>query len=102
MKLRLPYIHTTLLIDELTKLQHEEAGGKVKIYEKSGMRKDRYSSLAYNYYVATQIENKISKRYNTGSHDSNIFVIRPPKLPKYTGKAVNSAYGRHNHQGWER
>ena len=56
-ELQLPYIHTTLLIDELTKLQHEESGGKVKIHEKSGMRKDRYSSLSYNYYVAIQIEN---------------------------------------------
>ena len=39
--LQKPYVHTTLLIDELVKLQHEESGGRVRVYEKSGMRKDR-------------------------------------------------------------
>jgi len=78
MQFQLPYIHTTLLIDELVKLQHEESGGKVKIFEKSGMRKDRYSSLSYNYYVATQLENKLSKRYSVNSVVSDIFVIKPP------------------------
>ena len=41
LQIKLPYIQTTLLIDELTKLQHETSGGKVKIFEKAGMRKDR-------------------------------------------------------------
>lgn len=90
MKLQLPYIHTTLLIDELTKLQHEEAGGKVKIYEKAGMRKDRYSSLSYNYYVATQLETKMSKRMSMNLQSTNMFVIKPPN---YKGKAVNRTNG---------
>lgn len=90
LQFKLPYIHTTLLIDELTKLQHEEAGGKVKIFEKSGMRKDRYSSLSYNYYVATQLESKMSKRYSISSQSSDLFVIKPPQ---YKGKAVNKIYG---------
>jgi hypothetical protein len=80
MNYKLPYIHTTLLVDELTKLQHEESGGRVKIYEKSGMRKDRYSSLSYNYYVALQIENKINKRNKTYVDNTETFVIRPPKI----------------------
>lgn len=90
MKLQLPYIHTTLLIDELTKLQHEEASGKVKIYEKAGMRKDRYSSLSYNYYVATQLETKMSKRMSMNLQSTDMFVIKPPS---YKGKAVNRANG---------
>lgn len=97
MKFQLPYIHTTLLIDELVKLQHEESGGKVKIYEKSGMRKDRYSSLSYNYYVATQLESKLSKRYNIDSQVSDMFVIKPPS---YTGKAVNKTNGKNNQTRW--
>lgn len=97
MQFQLPYIHTTLLIDELTKLQHEEAGGKVKIYEKSGMRKDRYSSLSYNYYVATQLESKMSKRYSINAQSSEMFVIKPPQ---YTGKAVNKTNGRSNQPRW--
>ena len=78
-ELQMPYIHTTLLINELVKLQHEEVGGKVKIFEKSGMRKDRYSSLSYNYYVATQLESKLSKRYSGGSDLNDIFVFKAPK-----------------------
>lgn len=89
LQLQLPYIHTTLLIDELTKLQHEEAGGKIKIYEKAGMRKDRYSSLSYNYYVAMQIENKMSKRQCMNASASEMFVIKPPSCKR---KAVNRIY----------
>ena len=60
-RIKMPYINTTLLIDELTKLEHESVGGKVRIHERSGMRKDRYSSLAYNFYVATQLETKLER-----------------------------------------
>ena len=74
---RLPYIHTTLLVDEMVKLEHEEAGGKVKVHERSGMRKDRYSSLAYNYYVALQLEARESKRNNFDAR-TETFVIKPP------------------------
>lgn len=91
LQLQLPYIHTTLLIDELTKLQHEESGGKIKIYEKAGMRKDRYSSLSYNYYVAIQIENKMSKRQSLNASASEMFVIKPPS---YKRRAVNGIYGK--------
>nr|DAU94729.1 MAG TPA: large terminase [Caudoviricetes sp.] len=88
-KIQLPYINTTLLVDELTKLQHEESGGKVKVYEKAGMRKDRYSSLSYNYYVAMQLENKINKRQNKSSSSSDAFIIRAPS----SQRKVVSKYG---------
>lgn len=100
MQLQLPYIHTTLLIDELTKLQHEEAGGKVKIYERAGARKDRYSSLSYNYYVAVQIENKMSKRQSINSTSVDSFVIKPPSYHRPTGKAVNTINGQKQKSGW--
>lgn len=101
MQLQLPYIHTTLLIDELTKLQHEEAGGgKVKIYERAGARKDRYSSLSYNYYVAVQIENKMYKRQSIISTSIDSFVIKPPSYHRPTGKAVNSINGQKQKSGW--
>lgn len=79
-QVQLPYINTTLLINELIKLQHEEAGGKVKIYERSGMRKDRYSSLAYNYYVATAIGSKMERRANMSTISEDTFVFRAPKV----------------------
>lgn len=87
---QLPYIHTTLLIDELTRLQHEENGGRVRIYERTGSRKDRYSSLSYNYYVALQLENKLSKRQTSISGIDEMFMV---KAPNYTGKAVRNKYG---------
>lgn len=79
-QLALPYIHTTLLIDELTKLQHEEKDGRVKMYERSGMRKDRYSSLSYNYWVACQVENKLRRRNATRFSDHSSFMFRAPKI----------------------
>lgn len=78
--LNMPYIHTTLLIDEMVKLQHDESGGKVRIFEKSGMRKDRYSSLSYNYYVATQLESKLLRKNNSEFKTDELFVYRAPKI----------------------
>ena len=83
-QIQLPYIHTTLLVDELVKLIHEENNGKVKLSERSGKRKDRYSSLSYNYYVATQIENQQRKHNSSlGASDNNIgnmFMFKAPKI----------------------
>jgi hypothetical protein len=100
MQFQLPYIHTTLLIDELTKLQHEESGGKVKIYEKTGMRKDRYSSLSYNYYVAVQIESKMTKKHNLSSSTLDAFVIKPPGYNRNIGKAVKNINGKKQKTNW--
>lgn len=97
MQIKLPYIHTTLLIDELVNLQHEETGGKIKIFERSGTRKDRYSSLSYNYYVATQLESKLAKRFGMNAEVSEMFVIKPPS---YTGKAVSMTNARGKHAAW--
>lgn len=79
-KIQAPYIHTTLLIDELTKLQHEETNGRVKVYEKAGMRKDRYSSLAYNYYVALQIESRVRRSKGNRTDFDERFLFRAPKI----------------------
>ena len=96
-KYQLPYIHTTLLIDELVKLQHDELNGKVRIYEKAGMRKDRYSSLAYNFYVATQLESQMSRRSALSFESDKQFII---KAPNYTGKAVGYINGRSSQHSW--
>lgn len=58
--LKMPYIQTTLLVYELVNLKYETIGSTVKVYETSGNRKDRYSSLAYNYYVQCQLEQKLN------------------------------------------
>lgn len=63
---KIPYIQTSLMINELINLDHEVKNGQIKIKEKSGMRKDRYSSLGYNYWCLNQIVGK-KKPKNTNS-----------------------------------
>lgn len=81
----LPYVNTTLLVNELINLRHEEINGVVRVSEKSGMRKDRYSSLSYNYYVSTILETQ-SRRRNAlvAVSDDMAFVFRAPK--NYKGR----------------
>lgn len=95
-KVLIPYAHTTLLINELINLQHDESGGKVKLKEKSGMRKDRYSSLSYNYYVSTMLESKLRRKSNN-QIPNDAFII---KAPKSTRKAVSGNRGRGNTPTW--
>lgn len=57
-RLRLPYYQTSFLINELINLDHDVSNGLIRVKEKSGMRKDRYSSLEYNYYVVNEISRK--------------------------------------------
>ena len=79
-ELKLPYINTTLLINELVKLEHDESNGNIRVYEKTGMRKDRYSSLSYNFYLATQLEAKLSRRREAGYIANDFFMFKPPKI----------------------
>lgn len=85
-QLQMPYVHTTLLIDELVKLRHDESNGKVKIYERSGMRKDRYSSLSYNYYVSTILESRINRKRHTDDGTEDWFMFRAPSSAKHSMK----------------
>ena len=62
LSLQLPYINTDLFIRELVGLQHKVVGTQIQIKEKSGARKDRYSSAAYNYWVQQQIEKELFRK----------------------------------------
>lgn len=78
---RLPYLNTTMLVDELINLKYEDTANGVKVYEKSGFRKDRYSSLSYNYWVASQMEDQYRKRRKGDIDLSAIFKCqRQPKI----------------------
>ena len=83
----MPYIHTTLLVDELVKLPHDESGGREKNFERAGMRKDRYSSLSYNYYVPAQLESKLIRTKAAEFNSSDIIMFQPPKIKKKGGDA---------------
>lgn len=65
-KLKMSYIQTTFAVYELIKLDHEVKNGNIKVKEVEGMRKDRYSSIAYNFWCACQLELKLKpKTQNT-------------------------------------
>ena len=65
-KLKMSYIQTTFAVYELIKLNHEVKNGNIKVKEVDGMRKDRYSSIAYSYWCACQLELKLKpKTQNT-------------------------------------
>ena len=53
---KLPFYNSDLTRRELVNLEGRINGADVKIVEKTGMRKDRYSSLAYNYWVQCELE----------------------------------------------
>lgn len=78
-KIKAPYMQTSLMINELINLEHEIKGTNVKIKEKSGMRKDRYSSLQYNYYAVQQLALKLKPKKDVSMNYNQIFKIRAPK-----------------------
>lgn len=79
--LRLPYVHTTLLGNELINLEYEAKNGIIKVQEKSGMRKDRYSSLSYNIYVAKELERRMARRPRNGMDAVNrLLQFKAPTL----------------------
>ena len=61
-KLKISYIQTTFAVYELIKLDHEVKNGNIKVKEVEGMRKDRYSSIAYSYWCACQLELKLKPK----------------------------------------
>jgi hypothetical protein len=73
-------------VDELINLILETNGRWVKLRERSGMRKDRYSSLAYNIWVSKQIENEQLRRNGQGSAGTGQFTFFTP--PQTRGKGL--------------
>ena len=76
-----PYIQTTMLIYELVNLECDTQSGRVKIYEKTGARKDKYSSLSYGNYFANVLEREL-KINNTMSADNDIMALFKYRAPK--------------------
>ena len=66
MDLKMPYIHTTLLENELINLEYTSKDNVVRVQEKSGARKDRYSALSYLNYVVKELERQLAKRPRSG------------------------------------
>lgn len=82
---KMPYIQTALLINELIHLEYEVKGTNIRVYEKSGARKDRYSSLGYNFYIQNQIERKIKPKKTTEQKLIEQFKVRQSTRHKMFG-----------------
>ena len=77
-KLKMSYIQTTFAVYELVKLNHEVKNGNIKVKEVEGMRKDRYSSIAYSYWCACQLELKLKPKTQSTQSLINKLPIRQP------------------------
>lgn len=78
LKLKAPYMNTTLTINELINLETEIKGNYVKVREKSGCRKDRFSSLSYNIWLANQLEKEYVATRSQKSIQDIVFQFRQP------------------------
>ena len=72
------YLQTTMAEYELIKLKHDVKNGNIRVKEQSGMRKDRYSSIAYNYWCACQLELGLKPKENADEF-IKLLTIRPAK-----------------------
>ena len=77
--LKLPYIQTSLMVNELINLDHEIKGTNIKIIEKPGMRKDRFSSLEYNFKICQELGFKLKPKNNNVNDLVNRLPIRQGK-----------------------
>lgn len=74
-KFRMPYMQTTLLINEMMNLEMEinETNGLIKLKEQGRSRKDRYSALSYLNYIASELE--IKSRKKAGSYKASDYLF---------------------------
>lgn len=75
----MPFIQSSLLIEELAKLEYENKNGNIRVFEKHNMRKDRYSSLLYAYWVLQQIIRQKKKP----TIDDSLINLLPIKKYKF-------------------
>jgi hypothetical protein len=68
-----PFIQTTLLINEMINLEGERTdSGLIKLKEPRSKRKDRYSSVTYGNFIASELERSLFKEDN---HDDYNFFF---------------------------
>lgn len=88
-KLKMSYTQTTFAIYELIKLDHEVKNGNIRVKEVSGMRKDRYSSIAYSYWCACQLELKLKpKTQSTQSLVNKLTIRQPSRMSSLRSKTI--------------
>lgn len=77
------YINTSLAVNELINLETEVRGNYVRVKEKSGYRKDRFSSLSYNIWLSNLLEKQHAAETNKkDSFESFVFQFRQPQIKR--------------------
>src|SRR5690606_24921834 len=76
-KFKMPFIQTSLLINEAINLEAEmNDTGTIKLKEQGSARKDRYSSLSYlNFFVSDYLEPK-NRKQKTTVDTSKLFMFK--------------------------
>lgn len=80
-EIMLPYVQTSLAINEMINLEYEIVNNKVKLKERSGMRKDRFSSIQYNNAIIQELNTKLKPK-NADQDIINMFTVRPARRNK--------------------
>ena len=82
-KMNMPYIQTSLLINEMINLERVDNGDTnlIKLKEPSTKRKDRYSSLGYGVYISKILEAKLKPK-KEGLDVKSLFNFAQPRLRK--------------------
>jgi len=71
-----PYVQTGLAISECINLDMTLVGGLVKLVEKSGCYKDRYSALSYaNYFISSEFDRNLLQEQDTGDDWETIMGV---------------------------
>lgn len=70
--LEAPFYQISAFVNEIVNLDYEIVNGKIRVKEHSGARKDRYSSVAYANYIASEIERE---RKHIEQEDPKILLL---------------------------
>ncbi len=77
---KMPYIQTTLLINEMINLEAEMNDmGTIKLKEQRSARKDRYSSFGYLLYLVDYLNRKNRKNKNSTFDPTKLFLFSKSK-----------------------
>ena len=83
LRIKAAYINTSLAVNELINLETEVRGNYVRVREKSGWRKDRFSSLSYNIWLANLLEKEHANSLNKPKgFEEYVFQFRQPQIKR--------------------
>ena len=82
LRMKAAYINTSLAVNELINLETEVKGNYVRVREKSGYRKDRFSSLSYNIWLSNILEKEYAISKSKQDFQDIVFQFRQPQIKR--------------------